>query len=175
LSKAISWSQNPRDDFPAESDGERSAILEAARVLAPKRGGDAEYVEISGRVVGTGSVTLRNSVRLLAAQQLREIRRDEPEMITVQVEGRIGDVDVDRRQGILREFHVTIPESYQHINPLLGNEVRFSFDAERVEDCLEAMTDRARVLLLAETEPNSEIVRMILIRRPREIAEPTGE
>jgi hypothetical protein len=104
LSRGLAWVSNEGQRLHAASPEEERAILEAMRQLAPKRGGDATRIEISGRVAGRprDKKTLTNAVRQRASRRIRDLQRDEPVPIVVTLLGRLGNVDIDRFTAIRR-------------------------------------------------------------------------
>lgn len=161
----LEWSQNPNADLHAESAEEEIAILRALRALSPKRGGDAERVEISGRVLGEGRTQkiLTNAVRQRASRRLRELQRDEPEPLTVVLIGRVGEVDRDRHTATFRNFRIVEPQG-DPPQLLRGLDVRLRFRPEMLEEFLDALDEQYRIRVQGEMDVNSDGVRVVLLR-----------
>lgn len=173
LARGLRWGQAGGGILEASSVEEEAAIMEAVRQLSPKRGGDADYVEISGRVAAKSRqsrVTLTNTMRQLAAERLRTLRQHDPQPITMILHGRVGEIDYDRNTALYRDFRIISPKETANVTVLHGDEVKLVFTPDQLDDVAEVADLKSR--MVGEAHANASAIQLATIRLLREHESP---
>ncbi len=100
LSRGLNWASGTGETkLLAETDEERAAILSAVLLLTPPSSGIISQVDVSGSWISSGKVKLTQSSRRRVREALKPV---EPETAFL-IEGRLGEIDVDKLTFILRD------------------------------------------------------------------------
>lgn len=160
LVRGLEWAAAPGDDEPSTallgaSTPEQKVVLEAVRHLTPTTQGHVSMIEIGGKLVDSparSSVTLTRAARRRVNRSIKALK--EVDDLVFDQRGIVREIDLDHFTFILRDM------------PGPPGEQKCSFEAELVDDVLDALNSSVPVRVTGKRSPSSSIVNVAFITEP---------